>query len=110
MTTLTTDGETLEDSSRRLLQHVRGAFAGLLAAAFRALRCDGLARCDFFLSDDGQGVLLNEVNTMPGFTPISMFPKLWEATGLPYPRLIDRLVDLAIERHEARLRHRSTDP
>ena len=81
----------------------------LACRAARHLRVHGLARVDFFLEEGGRGFLLNEVNTMPGFTPISMFPKLWEATGLPYPRLIDRLVDLAIERHEARLRHRSTD-
>jgi len=73
----------------------------------QAFRVQGLARIDFFYEPDGRGFLLNEVNTMPGFTPISMFPKLWQASGLSYPELISRLVDLALERHEKRLAHRS---
>lgn len=81
------------------------ALACRAAAAFRV---DGLARVDFFLEDPGRGFLLNEINTMPGFTPISMFPKLWHATGLDYSDLIDRMIDLAVERHERRLAHRST--
>jgi D-alanine-D-alanine ligase len=72
-----------------------------------SFRVQGLARIDFFYEEHGRGFLLNEVNTMPGFTPISMFPKLWEATGVDYPELITRLVDLAIERHDKRLAHRS---
>lgn len=72
-----------------------------------SLRVQGLARIDFFYEEDGRGFLLNEVNTMPGFTPISMFPKLWEATGVGYSELISRLVDLAVERHDKRLSHRS---
>jgi len=71
------------------------------------MRVQGLARIDFFYEEHGRGFLLNEVNTMPGFTPISMFPKLWQASGVSYPELINRLVDLAIERHEKRLAHRS---
>ena len=85
----------------------------LAIATFRALRCDGLARVDFFWEDPGsqlngrpgRGFLLNEVNTMPGFTPISMFPKMWIADGVSYPEIIDRLVDLAIERHGRRRRN-----
>jgi D-alanine-D-alanine ligase len=72
--------------------------------AYRALRCDGMARVDFFYEEDGRGFLVNEVNTIPGFTPGSMFPMLWEATGVPYPDLIDELVRLAVERHERRSR------
>jgi len=72
-----------------------------------SLRVQGLARIDFFYEEPGRGFLLNEVNTMPGFTPISMFPKLWEASGLSYQDLITRLVTLAVERHERRLAHRS---
>jgi D-alanine-D-alanine ligase-like ATP-grasp enzyme len=72
---------------------------------FRVLRCDGLARIDFFFDEGGRGFLCNEANTMPGFTPISMFPKLWQASGVPYRELIDRLVDLAIERKERRRRN-----
>jgi D-alanine-D-alanine ligase len=74
----------------------------LAVEAFTTLRCDGLARVDFFYEEDGRGLLVNEVNTIPGFTPISMYPKLWAATGVPYDALIDELVALALERHERR--------
>jgi D-alanine-D-alanine ligase len=73
--------------------------------AFRALDLNGLARVDFFLERDTNQIYLNEVNTMPGFTEISMYPKLWEATGVPYPQLIDRLIALAVERHADRSRN-----
>jgi D-alanine-D-alanine ligase len=66
--------------------------------SFKALDCSGLVRADFFLTKDGRA-LINEVNTMPGFTPFSMFPLLWKHTGVEYPQLIERLVDLAKERH-----------
>ena len=66
---------------------------------FKVLRCEGLARVDFFFEPEGRGFLCNEVNTMPGFTPISMYPKLWIASRISYPELIDELVRLAIERH-----------
>ncbi|MEU1422753.1 MULTISPECIES: D-alanine--D-alanine ligase family protein [unclassified Kitasatospora] len=66
-------------------------------AAFEALGCEGLARVDFFLLDDGSW-MINEVNTMPGFTPISAYPKMWEASGLSYPELIDRLLQAALRR------------
>ncbi len=74
----------------------------LAVRAFRASRGEGMARVDFFLAADGRGFLVNEVNTIPGFTPISMYPKLWAASGLAYPELLDRLIDLAIERHDRR--------
>jgi D-alanine-D-alanine ligase len=70
----------------------------LAAAAFELGGCAGLARCDFFLEADGR-LLVNEINTMPGFTETSVYAKLWQATGLAYPDLCDRLVQLAIERH-----------
>ncbi len=76
----------------------------LAVRVFALLRCDGLARVDFFYEEGGRGFLLNEVNTIPGFTPISMYPKLWAASGVAYPALIDALVGLALERH-ARRRH-----
>jgi len=74
---------------------------------YRALRCEGLARCDFFLEEAGEarGFLCNEVNTMPGFTPISMFPKMLIASGMTYSEIIDRLVELAIDRHQRRRRN-----
>jgi D-alanine-D-alanine ligase len=71
----------------------------LAARAFRALHLSGMARVDFFLDKRSGTLFLNEVNTLPGFTPISMYPKLWEASGLPFPALVDRLVELAFERH-----------
>ena len=81
----------------------------LAVAAFVALRAEGLARCDFFFEEAGRGLLLNEVNTMPGFTPFSMFPSLWAASGLPYPALVDELIVLALERHRHRAPFRTTD-
>lgn len=68
--------------------------------AFRALGCSGLSRVDFFLQKNTNRVLLNEINTMPGFTEISMYSKLWAASGVPYPELINRLIELAFEKHE----------
>ena len=75
----------------------------LSLAAFRAVDARGLSRVDFFVERGGERrVYVNEVNTMPGFTPISMYPKLWAASGVPYPDLIDRLIQLAIEEHRDR--------
>jgi len=78
----------------------------LAVRAFRAVDCSGLARVDFFVESGSDRVLVNEINTMPGFTPISMYPKLWEAAGLPFPRLLDRLIELALERHAPRARRK----
>jgi D-alanine-D-alanine ligase len=72
----------------------------LAVRAFHAVRAEGFARVDFFYEEGGRGLLLNEVNTIPGFTPYSMYPQLWAATGLPYAELIDELVRLAVERHD----------
>jgi len=76
--------------------------------AFRAIDCTGMARVDFLLEKETEKVYLNEVNTIPGFTKISMYPKLWEATGLSYSALIDKLIQLAIERHEEKNRNLTT--
>lgn len=86
----------------------------LAIAAYRACKVEGLARVDFFYEDGSRGPgtrgwLVNELNTMPGFTPISMYPKMWQATGLDYPSLIDELVQLALARHERNSRHTRTD-
>lgn len=67
--------------------------------AFQALDCAGLSRVDFFYVESTGDVLINEINTMPGFTATSMYPMLWDATGIPFPELVDRLVKLAIEQH-----------
>jgi D-alanine-D-alanine ligase len=73
----------------------------LAVRAFEACRCEAMARIDFFLRNDGVFVV-NELNTIPGFTPISMYPKLWEVTGVPYAKLLDRLIELALERDRRR--------
>ena len=75
--------------------------------AFQALELSGLARVDFFLDRRSNSIYVNEVNTMPGFTQISMYPKLWEATGIPYSELLDRLITLGLERHAERERNRT---
>jgi D-alanine-D-alanine ligase len=99
----------LEDSAQLIIpaplpDEVTEEIRRLAVEAFTVLRCDGMARVDFFYEADGRGLLLNEVNTIPGFTPISQYPKLWEASGLPYGELVDELVRLALERHERRSR------
>jgi D-alanine-D-alanine ligase len=76
----------------------------LAIEVFRIVGCAGMARVDFFVTEDG--VLVNELNTIPGFTSTSVYAKLWEATGVPYPELLDRLLALALERHEAERRYR----
>ncbi|MCY4149731.1 MAG: D-alanine--D-alanine ligase [Gammaproteobacteria bacterium] len=76
----------------------------LAVEAFRTIGGKGLARIDFFVDRNSGNILLNEVNTMPGFTPISMYPRLWADSGLPYAELVDRLIDLALENHASRQR------
>ena len=78
---------------------ITGRIQELAIAVFKTISCEGLARVDFFLKEDGS-IVINEINTMPGFTRISMYPKLWEASGISYTQLIDRLIALAIERYE----------
>jgi D-alanine-D-alanine ligase len=70
--------------------------------AFQALDAEGIARVDFFLERDTGEILVNELNSLPGFTESSMFPRLWAASGLPYPALLDRMIELALERHQKR--------
>jgi D-alanine-D-alanine ligase len=80
-------------------EETAGLISQLAIEAYRAIDCAGMARVDFLLDRKTGDLYLNEVNTLPGFTPISMYPKLWEASGLSYPELIDRLIQLALERH-----------
>ena len=77
----------------------------LALVVFHTLRAEGMARVDFFYEEGGRGFLCNEINTIPGFTPISMYPKLWQASGLSYSRLLDELIELALERHARRRRN-----
>jgi D-alanine-D-alanine ligase len=77
----------------------------LAISAFKAVDCSGLARVDFLMDPKTRKIYLNEINTMPGFTSISMYPKLWAATGLPYSELIERLIQLGMERHEEKKRN-----
>ena len=100
----------LDDGARLLVPAPLGAaeqvaVQGLALDVFRALRCEGMARIDFLYEEGGRGFLCNEANTIPGFTPISMYPKLWEASGVPYAELIDELVRLAVVRHGRRRRN-----
>lgn len=78
----------------------------MAVVAYRAVECEGMARVDFLLEEATGSLYLNEINTIPGFTSISMYPKMWEHCGVSYPELIDRLIGLAIERHQSRRRTR----
>lgn len=78
--------------------------------AYRALGAEGMARVDFLLERDTNRLYVNELNSLPGFTNVSMYPKLWEATGLPYPKLLDRLIELALERHDHRSKLETHSP
>ncbi|MEQ8840251.1 MAG: D-alanine--D-alanine ligase family protein [Acidimicrobiales bacterium] len=109
-----------EDGARRLIPAPLEAdelaeMQRLAIATYRALGVEGLGRVDFFHETDGKGGgagrgwLVNELNTMPGFTPISMYPEMWAAVGVDYPTLIDRLVDLALARHRRQQSHTRTD-
>lgn len=102
------DGKSRAIIPADLPQELAEEIRRLSIKAFAALDLRGLARVDFFLQQDNGQIYINEVNTMPGFTEISMYPKLWEASGLPYARLLDRLIELAIERHEDRQRNRTS--
>ncbi|MEQ1879313.1 MAG: D-alanine--D-alanine ligase A, partial [Bdellovibrionia bacterium] len=79
----------------------------LAIKSFKVLCCEGLARVDFFLTDSGK-LFVNEINTLPGFTRISMYPKMWQASGLSYPDLIDKLLTFALERAEKSRRLKTT--
>ena len=79
-------------------------FQDFAVRAFKAIDGTGMARCDFFLENRTGKIFINELNTIPGFTSISMYPKMWEASGLPYTKLIDRLIELAFELHREKAR------
>ena len=96
----------IDDKSQTVIPATISAAAAkevqaLSIKAFKAIDGAGLSRVDFFVHRETQAVYLNEINTLPGFTPISMYPKMWAASGIPYAELIDRLVNLALEQHRA---------
>jgi D-alanine-D-alanine ligase len=80
----------------------------LAVECYTAMQCEGMSRVDFLLEEATGKIYINEINTIPGFTSISMYPKMWEHSGLPYPKLLDRLIELAMERHAARQATRYT--
>jgi D-alanine-D-alanine ligase len=98
------DGTAVLDVPADLPEGVAAEMSRLALDACRALRVDSMARVDFFFDEAGRGLLVNEINTIPGFTPISMYPRLWAASGVGYPELIDALVDQALRRAERRNR------
>jgi D-alanine-D-alanine ligase len=91
------EGHTELDVPAKLPDAVSGQIREMSARAFEAVGCEGLARVDFFVLP-GDRIVVNEINTMPGFTPTSMYPRMWAATGVDYPALVDRLVQLALQR------------
>jgi D-alanine-D-alanine ligase len=102
------DGKSKTVIPADIAQEITAEVRQQAVQAFLALDLNGLARVDFFIEKGTNKVYINEVNTLPGFTEISMYPKLWEASGLPYPELLDRLIELAIERHADRQRNRTS--
>ncbi|MGH9429542.1 MAG: D-alanine--D-alanine ligase A, partial [Terriglobia bacterium] len=107
------ESKYLDESSRLLIpapleETQTKAVQELAIRTFLVTECSGLARVDFFVEKKSNLLYVNEINTLPGFTSISMYPKLWEATGLGYSELIDRLIQLAIERHQGRQAKKTT--
>jgi D-alanine-D-alanine ligase len=80
----------------------------LAVAGYQAVECEGMARVDFLMENGSGKLYINEINTIPGFTSISMYPKMWEAAGVPFGALLDRLIELALERHRVRRATRFT--
>jgi D-alanine-D-alanine ligase len=102
------DGKSVAIIPARLPRTVVRRVQKMALTAYRAIDCSGMARADFFVVRRTGTVYVNELNTIPGFTSISMYPKLWEASGLPYPRLLDRLIELALDRHREKSALRRT--
>ena len=102
------DGKTAAVIPAKLPGASKRRIRTLAVTAYKSIDCAGMARVDFFVTKGRGRIYLNEVNTIPGFTAISMYPKMWEASGLPYPQLLDRLIALAIERHGETSRRRTS--
>jgi D-alanine-D-alanine ligase len=104
------DGAAGLEIPAQLPEGVAEEMGRLAIAACNALRVDSMARVDFFFEEGGRGLVINEVNTIPGFTPISMYPRMWAAAGVSYPELVDELVDQALRRAERRSRFETHRP
>jgi D-alanine-D-alanine ligase len=98
------DGKTTFKIPAELPSSITERIRQIAIAAFRAIDCSGMARVDFFLQKGTEKIFLNEINTIPGFTEISMYPKLWEVSGLSFSELLDRLITLGLERHKHKKR------
>ncbi|MGE4232020.1 MAG: D-alanine--D-alanine ligase family protein [Bacteriovoracia bacterium] len=96
------NGADLRVPASDISKEIEGKIRTLAVKAFLALECHGMARVDFFIDKRDGNIYLNELNTIPGFTKISMYPKMWEASGLAYPKLLDELIRLALKRHDLR--------
>lgn len=93
------DGKSTAIIPANLPPRILGTLQEIAVRSFIAVNCSGMARADFLVAKRSGKIYLNEINTIPGFTSISMYPKLWEASGIPYPKLLDKLIDLALARH-----------
>ena len=96
------EGKTIFNIPADLPSDVTKEIQRISIEAFKTLECSGMARVDFFIQEKTRKIYLNEINTIPGFTEISMYPKLWEVSGLPFPQLLDRLIELGLEKHNSR--------
>lgn len=96
------DGKSVLKIPAEIPEETAGQIREMALRAYQAIDCSGLARVDFFLRKEDGRIFVNEVNTMPGFTPFSMYPLLWKESGLSYRELLDKLIALAFERHEAK--------
>ena len=97
-----TDGKSQMAIPAPIDEELADTIRAMAEVAYRAIDGSGLARVDFFVRRSDNEIFINEVNTMPGFTPFSMYPLMWKETGLPYRDLLDRLIGLALERYEAK--------
>ena len=93
-----------------LPEEISGKVKQIALEAFKAIDAAGMARVDFFVTKKENKIFLNEINTIPGFTSVSMYPRLWEASGVSYSKLIDRLIQLALERYQDKKQNQTSYP
>jgi len=102
------DGKSTAIIPAKLLKVVVKKIQSYAVNGFKVLNCSGMARVDFLVSRGANAIYFNELNTIPGFTSISMYPKLWQASGVSYAELLDRLIQLALERHRGKATLKTT--